>query len=160
MTQDLIEVRLPGMALGAYRRSSEYHDELFREFALITETRREDSHGADGVPARLLALIADLTARFAGFTAAPTASLQAALDRDDEHVDLIYLVPPEVAAACEELDRMLDQSDAFCRAGDLLTLATPPDVVAFRKWFLGEFVAQVAGVEPTPWPRYGSIATG
>jgi hypothetical protein len=161
LTPELAEVRVLGMSLDAYRRSSEHHDELFREFALITEAQREDSHGSDAVPARLLALIADLRARFSGFTAAPTASLQAALDRGDEYVDLTYLVPREVAAACEEFDRMLDESDAFCRAGDLLTLATPPDVVAFRRWFLGEFVAQVAEAEPTPWSgRYGGVSTG
>lgn len=157
----LVDVRMLGVSLDAYRRSTEYHDELFREFALITEGRREDIHGSDAVPARLLALIAELTARFSGFSAGANAALRDALERGDERIDLVYSVPPEVAPACEAFDRLLDESDAFCRAGDLLTLAPPPEAVAFRKWYLGEFVAQVGGAEPTPWPgRYGSAAPG
>jgi hypothetical protein len=47
---------------------------------------------------------------------------------------------------------MLDEADAFCRGGDLLMLATPDDQVAFRRWFLAEFVTQLGGGAPTPWP--------
>lgn len=151
MTPDLQEVRLIGVSIDAYRRSSEHHDELQREFALITEGRREDTQGSDAVPARLLALIADLGARFSGFTAGPTAELRAAMARGDERIDLSYSLPAEVGPAASEFDRMLDEADAFCRSGDLLTLATPPDVLAFRRWFLGEFVGQLAGAPPTPW---------
>lgn len=151
MTPDLGEVRLVGLPLDVYRRSAEHHDELQREFALITEGRREDAHGSDAVPVRLLALIADLTARFSGFTTSTTAELRAASARGDECIDLTYTVPASVGPAAEEFDRMLDAADAFCRSGDLLTLATPRDVLAFRRWFLGEFVAQLDGAPPTSW---------
>ncbi len=64
---------------------------------------------------------------------------------------ITYHLPPEVGPAAQELDRMLDEANEFCRSGDLLTLDTPPDVLAFRQWFLAEFVAQLAGSAPTPW---------
>ncbi len=158
----LAEVRLERVPLDIYREASEHHDELLREFALITEGQRaETADGPDAVPARLLALIDDLTARFAGFTASTSAELRAALARGDDRVDLVYRVPPEAAPAAAEFDRMLEEADEFCRAGDLLTLATPPEVVQFRRWFLNEFVAQVGGAEPTPFPgRYGGTGPG
>ena len=160
---DLVEVRLLDVSLAAYRRTSEHQDELLREFALITEGRREEApvSGPADVPARLLAVIEDLTARFAAFTSDTTAALRRALDRGDEQVDLVYRVPPEVGPAAEQFDRLLDETDEYCRAGDLLTLAAPADVAAFRKWFLEQFVAQAAGAPPTPWPvRYSETAPG
>ena len=161
---DLVEVRLLNLSLAAYRRTQEHHDELLREFALIAEARRNGDESAVAVadiPDRLLALIAELTARFSAFTSEPTAALRDALDRGDEHLDLVYRVPAEGGAAAEHLDRLLDEVDQFCRTGDLLTLATPADAAAFRRWFLQEFVAQTAGAPATPWPgRYRDAAPG
>jgi hypothetical protein len=52
---------------------------------------------------------------------------------------------------------MLDEVDEFCRQGKhLLTLATPPELVAYRRWYLGEFIAQLAGRPATPWPDYAA----
>ena len=51
--------------------------------------------------------------------------------------------PPPV-----ELPRTLAEADEFCRRGELLTLATPPEYVAFREWFLGEIVRQLDGQPP------------
>ena len=161
---EVVEVRLLNLSLTAYRRTSEHHDELLREFALISEARRgsaDSTAGQADVPDRLLALIADLTARFSAFTSEPTAALRDALDRGDEHVDLVYRVPVDAGPAAAQFDRLLDEADEFCRAGDLLTLATPPDEATFRRWFLQEFVAQSAGAPPTPWPgRYREAAPG
>lgn len=158
---DMMEVRLLDVSLVDYQRSTEHHDELVREFALINEARREAiREGAAEVPARLLALIDDLTARFAAFSAGPTAALRAALERGDERIDLLYTVPTAVGPAAEELNRLLDEADEFCRAGDLLTLASPPGTAAFRRWFLDQFGAQIAGAPPTPWPGYRGTGRG
>ncbi|MDP9441273.1 MAG: hypothetical protein M3P34_03640 [Actinomycetota bacterium] len=49
---------------------------------------------------------------------------------------------------------MLDEPDEFCRSGNqLLTLATPPELLAFRRWYLREFNAQLQGQPPLPWPE-------
>ena len=61
-------------------------------------------------------------------------------------------MPADVADACVHLRDSLDAADDFCREGEhLLTLASPDDVVAYRRWFLDEFVHQVAGDPPRPW---------
>ena len=142
---ELVTVRILGMPLDVMQRSAEHSDELRREFALIRE------EGSDHVPARLLALIEELQGRFGSFSEGPRQAMQDAMERGDETIDLAYEVPPAVAAAARQLGDLLDEADEFCRAGDLLTLATQPEAVAFRHWYLGEFQRQVDGQPPRPW---------
>ena len=151
MALELIEVRLVDMSLPAYSHSTEHHDELLREFALIQSREPTEGHN---VPRRLLAVIDTLNNEYAGMTALPQADLQAALERGDPSIDLVYHMPPAVGPACAQLLALLREADDYCRHGDLLTLAPPPDAVAFREWLLLEFVNQVEGKPPTPWPAF------
>lgn len=62
-------------------------------------------------------------------------------------------MPPEVAEGALALDDLLTEADKYCRAGQhLLTLAAESDVTRYRQWYLQEFVRQVAGGPPLPWP--------
>ena len=142
---ELVTVCILGMPLDVMQRSAEHSDELLREFALIRE------EGSDHVPARLLALIEELQGRFGSFSEGPRQAMQDAMDRVDETIDLSYEVPPAVAAAARQVGDLLDEADEFCRAGDLLTLATQPEAVVFRHWYLEEFQRQVDGEPPRPW---------
>lgn len=155
----LVDVHLLRMPVDVWARAQEHSNELQREFALMAmSSTSDDPHGA--VPARLLSLVQRLRGQYAAQTSEQEQLLLAALE-DDVLVldDLVYRVPPAVADACLEVGAMFDQADAYCREGrHLLTLTTPDDLVAFRHWFLGEFVRQVAGEQPTPWP--GSAALG
>ncbi len=144
----LVPVRIVGLPLDVYQRTSEHTDELLREFALIPGDDNEH------VPARLLALIDELNVRFAAFTEEQRTAMQQALAGGEAEIDLLYEVPPEAAEAAVRLGALLDEADEFCRAGDLLTLATPPEGVAFRRWFLDEFVLQIRGHEPRSWARF------
>jgi hypothetical protein len=64
-------------------------------------------------------------------------------------------VPEAAASAITHLGDIFDEADDYCRAGEhLLSLATPPESLEFRRWFLGEFVNQIAGAAPTPWPAH------
>jgi hypothetical protein len=83
-----------------------------------------------------------------------------ALARGDEQLDVVYEVPQAASVACKELNAMLDEADDFCRHGELLTLATPGDQVAFRRWFLDEFVTQLAGGAPTAWTDVAPKSSG
>jgi len=148
---DLVEVRLLALDLAELHQAEAHHDELFREFALIAAGDPLPGHD---VPARLLALIEELTGRFAGFTSGPEAELATAAARGDKEVDIVFTVPRDVDEAVTRFTELLSAADDYCRQGDLLTLATPPAAVAFRNWYLGEFVAQSRGSDPTPWPEY------
>jgi hypothetical protein len=106
------------------------------------------------VTGQLLGLIEELNDRFSRFTESPQAELQAALDRGDATVNLTYHVPAAAGEGADDLRALLAQADEYCRHGDLLTVAPPPEAVRLRNWFLEEFVVQIDGREPTPWPEY------
>ena len=147
---DLIEVRLLNLSVSAYAATAAHHDELRREFTLIAAGAEENT--ANSVPARLLALTDELNRRFGSFTSASQATLEAAVARGDREIDVVYRLPPQAGPAAAEFGDLLDEADAYCRAGQhLLTLATPPREVAFRRWFLGEFDRQCRGEPAQPW---------
>ena len=146
---ELREVRLVSFPLRLHQVATEHHAELMREFQLLAL----DSQVTRDVPARLVDLVTELNAAYAGATEAVNAERDAALARGEEAVDLTYHVPEAVAEACVRLERMLDEADDFCRSEQLLTLETPAEAAAFRRWYLREFTAQLAGAAPTPWPE-------
>ncbi len=153
--QDLVEVQLIGLPVQVWADAQEHTDGLLREFALL-RAGEEETHD---VPARLLALVDDLQQRFAGTDEDQRTALFESAAAGEVSLDLTYRTPPAAAQACVDLDRMLDAADEYCRSGQhLLTLATPAEQVAFRKWYLGEFVAQIGGARPTPWPDYQPTA--
>lgn len=150
-TRRLVEVRILSLPVAVLQRAREHGDGMMREFALI-QLSQADNHG---VPRRLLDLADELKARFSGFTSGTDADLAAAEASAAAEVDLRYLIPAEASEACIRLGVILDEADAYCRAGQhLLTLVTPPDALAFRRWYLDEFVRQIAGEEPVPWPAW------
>ena len=65
--------------------------------------------------------------------------------------ELVFVLPRDVSEAAQQLGDILDEADAFCRSGHLLTLATPPDLVTYRRWYLDNFIAQCDGGPPQPW---------
>lgn len=147
----LATVRLVGVPLDVWARASEHHRDLTREFQLLAARPEGGSHT---VPKRLLDLVDELTGRFAGFSAGQEEQRDAALDRGETRLDLTYELPVGAAVAARQLAEMLDEADEFCRQGDLLTLATPPDGLRFRRWYLAEFERQVAGEPPVAWDDY------
>jgi hypothetical protein len=148
---ELQRVVLLGLPVDVHVRASEHSDELMREFTYL-RAQAGDPDRAD-VPSRLLAVIGELQGRYSGFTAGSQAELEAAIADGRPTIDLEYNVPADVVAACEHLGDLLDEADRYCLAGDhLLTLASPPEAIAYRQWFLGEFVRQAgSGEEPRPW---------
>jgi anti-sigma regulatory factor (Ser/Thr protein kinase) len=145
---ELVGVELLSLPLPLLRRTSQQYDALLREFRLIAE----HEPNSRAVPGRLVALSDELSGRYSSFTVSTDAALAAALERGDASIDLHYRLPVDVGAAAAHYDEMLDEADAWCRAGELLTLAPPLDAVALRKWLLLEFVHQVAGSPAVAWP--------
>jgi hypothetical protein len=147
--EDLVDVHLVGLPMALYVRTRDHGADLMREFELL----QLSDHAVHDVPGRLVSLAAELTEQFGAFTAAADAALFDAEARGAREIDLVYRVPPSAAEGARRLGALLDEADDYCRAGnELLTLAATPEMVAFRHWFLGEFVAQAAGCPPTPWP--------
>ncbi len=151
---DLVEVRLREIPIPLWSKAQQLSDELLREFALASA--QSDDGEEHYLPTRLTRLIDDLNQRFAGSSSAQEEQLHAAAAQGRAVLDeLAFVVPSAAAPASLELAAMLDEADDYCREGQhLLTLAAPDDVVAFRRWYLSEFVRQAAGAPPVPWPRY------
>lgn len=145
---DLVTVRFLGLPVALYAASRERHEGLLRELALVQLEPDE------GDAAAFLAFADDLRSRYGSLTAPVRDQLEAAVARGDETVDLEYEVPVGFADAAVEYGRRLEAADDYCRKGALLTLEPSEDVVAFRRWFLGEFTRQVRGGEPLSWSRW------
>lgn len=145
----LVDVRLLEFPVSLWARAQEQSEALQREFALVASD-------TSGVPARLLEVVRQVRAQYARDTSEQEELL---LDAADAGVtvlpELVYRVPPQVAEAAQALGAVFAEADEHCRRGDhLLTLAPDEELLAFRHWFLGEFVDQLAGAPPVPWPAY------
>src|SRR5262249_47518064 len=70
-------------------------------------------------------------------------------------LDLTYRLPSEAVEAARDLLSLLDEADAFCRAGGhLVTLESSAEGKHFRTWFLGEFIRQGEHKAPRAWPEF------
>lgn len=137
--------------LRLWARQEEHTQELLREFALLRSGYESGTAGASA-PQQLLDLAESFTTRFGGLMAQlqddRAAAYQSGQDRMDSRVPLVAGLP----ALIEDVRRVMAAVDEYCRSGDLLALARPPELVAFSEWSMRELVAQYHGAEPTPWP--------
>lgn len=140
-------VRVLGVPIDVHRRNSEHGEALRRELAFVT-----NAEDPDGAPVRLYSLGVELTARYGGLTVVQENRLSEAIAAGEATVDLEYDLPIEMADGIEGLGGLFDELDDFCREGDLLTLVTPAEGLAYRRWFLGELIDQLrTGREPRSW---------
>ena len=151
----VVPVHLLQLPVPLAARSRQWFDELLREFALIS-AGATDGHDGPHVPRRLMQMVDELTTRFAGVSDEPQERLDAATARGDQVIpDHLLELPVEAAPAVVDLGALLDEADRYCRQGrHLLTLATPEDLLLYRRWYLSEIVEQLAGAAPVPWPAY------
>ncbi len=129
----------------------QHGEELVREMTLVAQ----QAEGRAGhTPRRLVELAKEVRTTYGAFTVQADEEYERAVARGDEVIDeLTYRVPSTIGPFVRHIMEVLDEADDYCRQGQhLLTLATPPDVKAYRTWILREFERQLAGEPPTPWP--------
>jgi hypothetical protein len=148
MSASICEVRLLRFPVAVQAVAAEHHEELVREFSYLVHPHPDVMSRP---PARLIMVVEELEERFGAFTVGPREQVEQARGEGIESLDLCYAVPVEVGDAAKSFGALLDEVDDYCRSGDLLTLAAPPLIVEFRRWFLAEFARQIEGAEPTPW---------
>ncbi|MDE3085401.1 MAG: ATP-binding protein [Acidobacteriota bacterium] len=146
----LLPMALLGAPVALLLATQALYEELFREFRLFVE---RDPGAADSIHGRLLDLVEQLGTRFGGFTTGADEDWRRAVDAGQDTVDLHYRLPAEVGTFCVSYDALLDEADAFCRAGALMTLAASEETRCLRKWVLEEIALQSSGASPTPWAR-------
>ncbi|MGH8913895.1 MAG: STAS domain-containing protein [Acidimicrobiia bacterium] len=146
----LVEVRLRELPTELWQRARAHQDAIEREFEIMRV-----SEPAQSVPNRLLDLIDAFDARFGEVGDESEAQILAAIEHGDEMVDVAMRLPIEASGAAREMASMMSEVDRFCREGNLLTLGTPADLVAFREWVLDELIRQIdQGEGPRSWPEF------
>ena len=128
-------------------RAYEYKEALLREFAIVALAGGEDAK----IPNRLVDIVALWEDRYSGLNPDADKQIERALAQGQTHVDLDLMIPEVMRNEVLELAPLLGEADAFCRSGDLLTVAPTDEVRAFWIWFLLEFVRQANGLPPHPW---------
>lgn len=78
-------------------------------------------------------------------------SLDEAIDRGEEHVDLVYDVPAGAPARMEQLHQLLHEAYRVFGSERLLTVVPPPELLAVQEWYFQQFAAQGRGEPPVPW---------
>jgi anti-sigma regulatory factor (Ser/Thr protein kinase) len=147
-TGSLVTIRLLGVPVRVLAASREHHDSLLREFRLMALAGGPAGHD---VPARLVELTQALGVRYAAAGSRPDDDFDRAVQQGLKTVDLIYQVPPGAAGGGRQLEALMTEADEFCRSAQLITLARTPVMVRFARWYLGQFVEQVAGRPATRW---------
>lgn len=150
----LLNVHLLELPVALAAKTQQHFEELMREFSLIAASA-QGGHPDHHVPVRLMQLVDALTQQFAGVTNDAEQRLADAIDRGDAVIaDHQLDVPAAAGPASQALGDLIDEADDYCRRGEhLLTLASPADCVAYRRWYLSEVIGQLAGAEPIPWPQ-------
>jgi len=152
----LCQVRLLQLPVDVWALAREHSDDLQREFALIASGQLSGSAARKDTPARLLEIVAAIQSRYDGVGSAQEEQMFAAEAAGQVIIDeLVYEVPSHSAGAAAQLEAIFDEADVYCRAGKhLLTLETPTEALLYRRWFLGEFIRQIEGEAPLPWPQF------
>lgn len=148
----LHEVHLLQFPVPLWARAQEQLQALLREFTMISL----GNPGEDGVPQRLLALMASFEVRFPRVSEAPEAVIEQARAAGRDVIDdLVYPSVAEGGPAVAALLRLLEEVDAYCAAApEMHVLAADPEAVRFRRWYLTAFADQIAGQPPVPWPEW------
>ena len=154
-----INVHLLQLPVPLAGRATEHFDGLLREFTLIANDTDDESRHE--TPARLTELVASITAAYGGINNEADQRLYDAIDRGDQVIeDHVLVVPRTAGPAAQALNAIIDEADEYCRQGrHLLTLAFPPDLNAYRRWYLREVLDQLEGRPATPWPESPEAAS-
>jgi anti-sigma B factor antagonist len=153
----LVEVRLLGLPVEKWARWSSHHETIRRELDIVTTVRRDD------LPIERIGIYLDVLGRRVGNLYEPMIEdLRTALHRGLTHLDLVLSLPEGFGVEAGQLNLLLEEINDFCREEDsLITVATPGDLVSFRRWLLGELAAQIDGAQPKTWDEHtGSTLTG
>ncbi len=159
-----VAVLLLGAPVHLAVAAAAYYDELTREMKMALEARGAAAAGAaphlDDVPAgspTLEELVA-AAAQIAPAGSSMTRALAMANDQwaevlvaGSELVDMRIEIAEHAARQGVAVDRALDAVEQWCRSGGLLAMPAPEEVVAFRRWLLGEITGQYAGRAPIRW---------
>lgn len=145
---DTVEVQLLGVPPFVVHHYRQRWLELVREMQLVALAGSSPDH--------------DVARRFCGAAAAvhsdlyviersTTAQAPVVID-DGSAIDAAFEVPVHMRPAFVEIRDLARKMEQHWAGGELLFVHPGQQAVALREWWLGEFIGQIDGAEPTPWP--------
>jgi hypothetical protein len=143
-------IALLGFPVALGLRARQHREALLREFAIIAMGGGERAD----VPKRLLDIAAESDERYGSLNPEADDAVDLAVANRVPAIDLELSFPERIGADTAETVNVLLEVDEYCRTGDLLTTVPDEAIKLFWIWFLGEFVRQINGVRPTPWPAF------
>lgn len=146
----MTSVRLLDIPAVEFVRLHLHVDDLMRELEIIDVGHRA---GVAAAPIELRDLMRRLLLHYAEAREAAWAQAEAAAADGRAALDMELLLPVEAADAAVELAELFDRADALSRAGVLLTMPTPPELVRLRRWTVDELCRQLQeGAAPCAYP--------
>lgn len=146
---DPVDVTVRGVPLSLYVGFRNHFRELRREVRLLALAHARDYPLAKSLSDLFTALERQLRDGIG------QSELAGALASGAENADLRVRMPRAAGETLQRFLELLDVADEFCRQERLLALARSEEQVEFQRWFLGEYLRQAAGAEPTPWASDG-----
>lgn len=144
------EAVLRDYPLRLWLRQQEHSDAVLREFQLLVGA--QEAGAQTSAPAQLVELAELFTTRFGGLISEINDERHAALEQGLDRMDSRVPMPEGTPQLMQQVAGVLHAVDDYCRGGELLTLARPPELVTFFEWTMSELTAQYDGAPPTPWP--------
>jgi hypothetical protein len=130
---------------------AEHVEDWLREFKLMS-IGAQSNPPTHPVPARLQQMVDHLSHTYARELSEPDRLRAAAAAHGEATVDLAYPTRPETEHVLQQWQDLLAEVDGYCRSQDLLTLQRSTEQVAFNDWLAQEFIRQIHGQPPQPWP--------
>ncbi|EIV92330.1 SpoIIE family protein phosphatase [Frankia sp. QA3] len=138
-------VRLGDVPTDLLLAAKHHVDGLVREFALAASGAASGASAA--VPERLAELLGTVTTRFTGPRQAIKRQALAASSAGRPRTPLELVLPLSTATDAEQYLAALEEIEDYARAARLLTVESPPQHVAFRRWYIGSLVEQLRAAE-------------
>ncbi|MEN8707542.1 MAG: ATP-binding protein [Nocardioides marinisabuli] len=142
---DPVTVHVPGVPVELYQAFERHFSELRREVRLLALAHESDYPIAKD----LSDLFGDIDRELR--QAVGTEEIAVAEQRGESTTDVEVVVSRSSADTTQKFVELLDMADQFCREQRLLSLARSEEQRRFQQWYLGEFVRQARGDEPTRW---------
>lgn len=143
---ETIQIHLLGMPVLAFGELRRHYNELRRELRLLALANPQRYPLAVEVSEVTLQVEVERR-QSTGLDRLADAEAKGA-----EKVDLVYTTPATAPATMARLSDLLSQATVFFDDEALLSLRPTERQQQVQSWYLGEFIRQGAGEEPTPWP--------
>lgn len=139
-------IELQGIPIALFRASEAQQD------SMLAAAEQALAEAGPGLTASLALTVRSLVDEYGDLSAGTRPIIDAAEAEGRETVDLDFEAPLTMASAAETWLRLLEHLDDLASEGQFEHAPTSEDVCGYRRWLVGELVAQLrTGRTPVPY---------